>query len=93
MAMTAWAAKFCDQLDLLVGERPDLLAVDGDRADQLVVLEHRHAQDGAIAARRSTQRRLRSRERKPRRLNVGDVDHLLRVEHTRPSACQPDWVG
>ena len=31
-----------DQLDLLVGERPDLLAIDDDRADQLVVLEHRH---------------------------------------------------
>ena len=30
------------QLDLLVGERPHLLAVDDDRADQLVVLEHRH---------------------------------------------------
>ena len=32
------------QLDLLVGEWPHLLAVDDDRADQLVVLEHRHAQ-------------------------------------------------
>ena len=31
------------QLDLLVGERPHLLAVDDDGADQLVVLEHRHA--------------------------------------------------
>ena len=47
MAMTAWAAKFCDQLDLLVGERPDLLAVDRDRADQLVLLEHRHDEHGA----------------------------------------------
>ena len=25
MAMTAWAAKFCDQLDLLLGERAHLL--------------------------------------------------------------------
>ena len=32
-----------NQLDLLVGERADLLAVDGDRADELIVLEHRHA--------------------------------------------------
>ena len=47
MAMTAWAAKFCDQLDLLVGERTHLLAVDDDRADQLVVLEHRHDQKRA----------------------------------------------
>ena len=30
------------QLDLLVGERADLLAVDGDGADQLVFLEHRY---------------------------------------------------
>ncbi len=42
MAMTAWAAKFVHQLDLLVGERPDLLAIDGDGADQLILLEHRH---------------------------------------------------
>ena len=31
-----------DQLDLLVGEWADLLAVNDDRADQLVLLEHRH---------------------------------------------------
>ena len=53
MAMTAWAAKFCDQLDLLVGERPHLLAVDDDGADQLVVLEHRH-HDQCASAREST---------------------------------------
>jgi hypothetical protein len=33
MAMTAWAAKFTDQLDLLVGERADFLPEDGDCAD------------------------------------------------------------
>ncbi len=38
-----------DQLDLLVGERPHLLAEDADRADQLVVLEHRHDQKGTAA--------------------------------------------
>src|SRR6516225_8963922 len=32
--------KVLDQLDLLVGEQPDLLVVNGDRADQLVLLEH-----------------------------------------------------
>ena len=31
-----------DQLDLLVGERPHLLSIDADRADQLILLEHRH---------------------------------------------------
>src|SRR5262245_4413526 len=35
--------KIADQLDLLVGERSDLLAVDGDRADQLVFLKHGHS--------------------------------------------------
>ncbi len=34
-----------DQLDLLVRERADLLAVDDDRADQLVLLEHRHSEN------------------------------------------------
>ena len=38
-----------DQLDLLVGERAHLLAVDDDRADQLVLLEHRHGSNGASA--------------------------------------------
>ena len=51
MAMTAWLGEIRDQLDLLVGERPDLLAIDGDRADQLVVLEHRDTRSRAGAAR------------------------------------------
>jgi hypothetical protein len=38
-----------DQLDLLVGERPDFLAVNDNRADQLVFLEHRHEQHGPYA--------------------------------------------
>ena len=38
------------QLDLLVGEWPHLLAVDGDRADQLVLLEHRHGEKRPSAA-------------------------------------------
>ena len=32
------AGEVRDQLDLLVGERPDLLAIDGDGADQLLSL-------------------------------------------------------
>ena len=32
------AGEILDQLDLLLGERPDLLAVDGDSADQRIVL-------------------------------------------------------
>ena len=34
--------KILDQLDLLVGERLHLLAIDRDDADQLVFLQHRH---------------------------------------------------
>src|SRR5215468_5073378 len=36
------AGEVRDQLNLLVGEWLDLLAVDADRADQLAFLEHRH---------------------------------------------------
>src|SRR5262249_8061374 len=36
-----------DQLDLLVGEGPHLLAVDSDDADQFVLLEHRYEKNGA----------------------------------------------
>src|SRR5262249_32000577 len=39
-----------DQLDLLVAERPDFLAEDGDDSNQLVVFEHRHADCRADAA-------------------------------------------
>src|SRR5262245_21600836 len=42
--------KIVDQLDLLVGKRPHLLAIDGDRAEERTFLEHRHAEGGATAA-------------------------------------------
>ena len=38
-----------DQLDLLVGERPHLLAINGDGADQLVLLEHRARSEESAA--------------------------------------------
>ena len=44
MAMTAWAAKFWTSSICLSVNGPDLLAIDIDRADQLVILEHRHAE-------------------------------------------------
>ena len=50
MAMTACAAKFVHQRDLLVGERADLLTKDRDSADQLVILEHRHNDQRTRAA-------------------------------------------
>src|SRR5262249_52111496 len=36
-----------DQFDLLVGKGADLLAIDGDHADQLVLIKHRHGDEGA----------------------------------------------
>src|SRR5262245_1442973 len=38
----ALRSEVCKQLDLLVGERPHLLAIDGNRADNLALLEHRY---------------------------------------------------
>ncbi len=43
------AGEIRDQLDLLVGEGAHLLAIDADGADQLILLEHRHGQQGAGA--------------------------------------------
>ena len=40
-----------DQLNLLLGERADLLAVDDDHADQLILLEHRDEQKRAGAGK------------------------------------------
>ncbi len=37
--------EIAQQLDLLLGERPDLLSIDRDRADQFGVLEHRNNND------------------------------------------------
>src|SRR6476620_4260141 len=36
-------SEIADKLDLLVGKRAHFLTVDGNDADKLVVLEHRHA--------------------------------------------------
>src|SRR5262245_56401567 len=44
IAIRAWSREGRDQLDLLVGEWPNFLAVDDDGADQLIFLEHWHRQ-------------------------------------------------
>ena len=51
------------QRDLLVGERPDLLAIDRDRADQLVLLEHRHRYERSACRRARRPQRLPDRRR------------------------------
>ncbi len=74
-----------DQLDLLVGEWPHLLPVDGNAADQLVLLEHRHVE-------------IRPGARKPGedrgsvlvRQQVGDVNDLLRRDQAPERGL---WTG
>ena len=74
-----------DQLDLLVSERPDLLAVDADDADQAIVLEHRHDQDRSSATEISRRRQrgiaLEIRRTRP---HVGNLGELFRPGDTRP---------
>ena len=53
MAITAWFAKLCDQLDLLLAEWMHFLTVDADHTDQPVLLEHRHRDDGPISPKLS----------------------------------------
>ena len=65
-----------DQLDLLVGERPHLLAVDRDGADQPVVLEHRHTDEGAPAGKLHGGLRGAS-DSDASAVQVGDLDCLL----------------
>src|SRR6516165_9622594 len=45
--------------NMLVSERADFLSVDDDGADQLIVLEHRHSNEGACAAQRGEATALR----------------------------------
>ena len=67
MAMTACAAKVLHQLDLLVGERPNLLTIDDDDADQLVLLEHRHDEKSARARESTSDERRFALECRPLR--------------------------
>ena len=67
-----------DKLDLLVGERAHLLAIDGDRADKLVLLEHRHTDE------RARTRQLRDRGTIEGLLcgDIGNVNDPLCFEET-----------
>src|SRR5262245_37752670 len=61
------------QLDLLVGERTHLLAIDNNYANRLALLEHRRSQ---VAARRAEPDRV-TRQKLPFRRPIGNVDGLL----------------
>ena len=47
MAMTAWSAKLVTSSICLSVEGPNFLAVNGDDADHVVFLEHRHPDQSA----------------------------------------------
>src|SRR5262249_37260022 len=67
-----------EQLDLLVGERLNSLAIDGDRVEQRIFLAHRHGDGRASAAEvgESDQPRI-ALEIWRHRSDVIDVDRLL----------------
>ena len=66
-----------DQLDLLVGERADLLPINRDRADQLVFLQHRHEKQRSGAAH--VGQRHDGGKALPVALVVSDVRNLKRL--------------
>src|SRR6516162_251615 len=71
-----------DQLDLLIGERPDLLTVNGNNAVQLVVFEHRHQQHATHTSQTSEGAARRAVAIGSLFTGVGDLDHLQPVAHT-----------
>jgi hypothetical protein len=72
-----------DQRDLLVGKRAHLLTVQGEHADQLVLLEHRHEEDGAHSSQLDAGDHCR--QTLPGvalfRCRIGEVNHRLARYH------------
>jgi hypothetical protein len=69
------------QLDLLGGEGPHLLAVNADRADQVIVLQHRHDDDRTRTTEISEGGSCRiTLEVRRLCLKVFDVHHLFRPD-------------
>ena len=89
MAMTAWAAKFLHQIDLLVGEGLHFLAIDADGADQFALLEHRHADHTRSRLRQAELRRIAL----PSGIfggDVGDVNHVSLSATTQTESRLPE---
>src|SRR4029450_13010232 len=72
------------KIDFLSTERPHLLPVNDDTADQLIILEHGHGNCGSRVAERN-----RGSLRLLRRV-VGTVGHLLCQQDTLK---QSSWLG
>ena len=70
------------QLDLLVGERAHLLAIDFDDADQIVFLKHRNAKLAAHAGELNDWRLHRIVYISRHRSHVGCLNHLLGFQYT-----------
>ena len=85
MAMTAWAAKFLHQLDLLVGERTHLLPVNDNCADHVVVLQHWEGNQSSRADKIDRGFAQSIPERRRRR----DVDQVVGFLRPLPAARVP----
>src|SRR5262245_12663267 len=87
MAMTACAGEVFDKLDLLVRERPDFLPIDGNCADQLILLDHRgdkeRASTGEVDESDDEGIAFAVRRHRPK---VVDVHDLLGPEHLSMAA-------
>src|SRR5262249_55825928 len=76
------AGEVLDERDLLVVERANLLTKDADHSNELVVLEHRHNNNGPNAAKlhRIDRRRI-AFSVGSRRCEIGSVKHSLGSDH------------
>ena len=88
MAMTAWAAKFCDQLDLLVGEGTHLLPKDGYGSHHAIVLQQGHNNERPRPGGISQGNHARSAVEVALVLpNVGNVEYLPCRDDSTNAAC------
>ena len=80
-----------DELDLLVGERSYLLAINPDRADQLIVFEHRHGKKRSKSAEADGCHKNRFA------FDVGwfrlDIDNINRLSRFNHAAESGTWTG
>src|SRR5262249_57618534 len=81
--------EIADQLDLFLCEGSYLLAVDGNCADRLVLLEHRHGHVAPCAAELGRV----VREKLPFSRGIGEEDGLLRADDVLECASSRQRMG
>ena len=76
-------AKFCDQLDLLVGKGTNFLAVHCERADQFILLQHGHRENGPHTPEfdAGDKCRMPFLDVSPFCCEIGDVNHRFGRQH------------